>query len=94
MPLGGVGQLVGLLDGVRDDRSLVLFAVPRTFAPQTAGELVQAPERLGDLRPVGAHGRGVSPSQPEVLVVLLGVVAAAVDVVELPVAVLVVLGAL
>jgi hypothetical protein len=30
---GGVGELVGLLDGVRDDRALVLLAVPGAFPP-------------------------------------------------------------
>ena len=30
----GVGQLVGLLDRVRDDRPLVLLAVPRAFPPE------------------------------------------------------------
>ncbi len=33
-PLGRVGQFVGLLDRVRDDRALVLLAVPRALAPQ------------------------------------------------------------
>jgi hypothetical protein len=40
--LGGVGELVGLLDGVRDDRALVLLAVPRALAPQDPRELVEA----------------------------------------------------
>jgi len=39
--MGGVGQLVGLLDGVRDDRPLVLLAVPRAFPPQAARQLVE-----------------------------------------------------
>ena len=39
--LGGVGQLVGLLDGVRDDRPLVLLAVPGAFDPQAPRQLVQ-----------------------------------------------------
>ena len=30
-PVGGVGQLVGLLERVRDDRALVLLAVPRAL---------------------------------------------------------------
>ena len=34
--VGGVGQLVGLLDRVRDDRALVLLAVPRALQPQPA----------------------------------------------------------
>ena len=39
---GGVGELVGLLDRVRDDRALVLLAVPGTLPPQPAGDLVEA----------------------------------------------------
>ena len=46
--VGGVGQLVGLLDGVGHDRALVLLAVPRALAPQAAGELVQAGDGGGD----------------------------------------------
>ena len=41
--LGGVGELVGLLDRVRDDRALVLLAVPRALDPQPARQLVEAP---------------------------------------------------
>ena len=37
----GGGELVGLLDGVGDDRALVLLAVPRALAPQAAGQLVE-----------------------------------------------------
>ena len=44
--VGRVGQLVGLLDRVRDDRALVLLAVPGTLASQAARELVEAGERL------------------------------------------------
>src|SRR3954465_2785770 len=43
------GELVGLLDGVRHDRALVLFAVPRALHAQAARERVEAAERLGDL---------------------------------------------
>ena len=51
------GELVGLLDGVRDDRALVLLAVPRALAPQPAGELVEGRDRRGRL--LGrAHPRG------------------------------------
>ncbi len=42
----GVGQLVGLLDRVRDDRALVLLAVPGALAAQPAGDLVEAAERV------------------------------------------------
>ena len=44
--VGGRGELVGLLDRVRDDRALVLLAVPGALAPQPPGQLVEAPERL------------------------------------------------
>ena len=48
--VGRVGELVGLLDRVRDDRALVLLAVPGALAPQAAGDLVEARERLGESR--------------------------------------------
>ena len=41
----GGGQLVGLLDRVRDDRALVLLAVPRALHAQPAGERVEALNR-------------------------------------------------
>jgi hypothetical protein len=41
-----VGQLVGLLDRVRDDRTLVLLTVPGALAPQPARQLVQASYRV------------------------------------------------
>ena len=44
-----VGELVGLLDGVRDDRALVLLAVPRALAAQAARERVEARDRVADL---------------------------------------------
>ena len=47
--VGGVGELVGLLDGVGHDRALVLLAVPRALAPQAAGQLVQAGDGGGDV---------------------------------------------
>ena len=47
---GRVGQLVGLLDGVRDDRALVLLAVPGALAAQAAGDLVEAGQRRGGAR--------------------------------------------
>src|SRR3954468_11847287 len=52
-PVGGVGQLVGLLDGVGDDRALVLLAVPRALAAQAAGQLVEAAD--GALEVAAAH---------------------------------------
>ena len=42
--VGGVGQLVGLLDGMRNDCSRGLFAVPGAFDPQLAGQLVEPPK--------------------------------------------------
>ena len=42
----GVGELVGLLDRVGDDRALVLLAVPGALAAQPAGDLVEAAERV------------------------------------------------
>jgi hypothetical protein len=41
--VGGRGELVRLLDRVRDDRALVLLAVPGALAPQPPGQLVEAP---------------------------------------------------
>ncbi len=40
--LGGLGNLPGLLDRVRDDRALILLAVPGAVAPQPADYLVEA----------------------------------------------------
>ena len=47
--VGGVGELVGLLDRVRDDRALVLLAVPGALAAQAAGQLVEAGDGGGDV---------------------------------------------
>ncbi len=52
--VGRVGQLVGLLDRVRDNRALVLVAVPRTVAAQPARDLVK-PRQRGREIPVRAH---------------------------------------
>jgi hypothetical protein len=54
--VGGVGQLVGLLDRVRDDRALVLLAIPGTVAPQAARDLVE-PRQRGREIAVLAHYR-------------------------------------
>ena len=43
--MGGGGQLVGLLDRVRDDRALVLLAIPGALHAQAAGERVEALNR-------------------------------------------------
>ena len=48
--VGGVGQLVGLLDRVRHDRALVLLAIPRALDPQPARELVEPRDRLAGSR--------------------------------------------
>src|SRR3954452_3001111 len=47
--VGGVGELVGLLDRVRDDRALVLLAVPGALAAQAAGQLVETGDGGGDV---------------------------------------------
>src|SRR5919206_2784370 len=46
----GVRDLVRLLDGVRHDRALCLLAVPRAFAAQPLGQLLEVFERLPDRR--------------------------------------------
>ncbi len=67
--LGGLGQLVGLLDGVGDDRALVLLAVPRALAAQPARQVVEGDERVG----AGRSATGVTARGPaaRVLVVLV-----------------------
>src|SRR6185295_8413857 len=45
--VGRVGQLVGLLERVRDDRALVLLAVPRALDPQAPRQLVEGLDRVG-----------------------------------------------
>src|SRR5215212_214140 len=69
--LGGVGELVGLLDGVGDDRALVLLAVPRAVAPQPARQLVEPADGRGDVVPAhppvdvgGAACCGAAPAPP------------------------------
>src|SRR3954447_24636547 len=57
--VGGVGQLIRLLNRVRHDRALVLLAVPRALAPQPARDLVQRDQGAGGLP--GAH----LPVEPE-----------------------------
>src|SRR5206468_1068572 len=51
--LGGVRDLVGLLDRVRDDRPRSLLAVPRTIAPQPLGQLLELEQRLAQELSVG-----------------------------------------
>ena len=45
--VGRVGQLVGLLDRVRDDRALVLLAVPGALPAQPPRQRVEARDRGG-----------------------------------------------
>ena len=52
-----VGDLVGLLDGVRDDRLRRLLAVPGTVATEAASERIQPGQRLGEAQPAGLVGR-------------------------------------
>jgi hypothetical protein len=71
--VGGVRQLVGLLDRVGDDRALVLLAVPGALAPQPARELVEAPQRL-DVLGLRAHPPAVPvPVVPGAPVAAVGV---------------------
>jgi hypothetical protein len=42
----GIRDLVGLFDGVRDDRASGLLAVPGTFAAQALGQLLELDERV------------------------------------------------
>jgi hypothetical protein len=44
--LGGVGDLVRLLDGVRDDRTCGLLAVPRALAAKPLGQRLELEQRL------------------------------------------------
>ncbi len=43
-----VGDLIGLLDGVRHDRARRLLAIPRALAAQPLGQLLQLDERVGE----------------------------------------------
>src|SRR3954453_9937453 len=58
--LGGVGELVGLLERVRHDRALVLLAVPRALAAQAGGGVVEASGRSPDLL-AGQGGQATGP---------------------------------
>ena len=46
--VGGVGDLVRLLDRVRDDRARGLLAIPRAVAPQPPRQLLELDQRLGE----------------------------------------------
>ena len=47
-----VGDFVGLLDGVRDDRLRGLRPVPRTVPPEAFRQLLEVDESAGELVPV------------------------------------------
>jgi len=57
-------ELVGLLDGVRDDRALVLLAVPGTLAAQPPRERVEALDRGGGVCGIAQRGSGVGVPCP------------------------------
>ena len=62
--VGRVGQLEGLLDGVGNDRALVLLAVPRALAPESTRQLIELAERpLDALAARFAHRPGAGTAQ-------------------------------
>src|SRR4051812_33709377 len=77
--VGGVGQLVGLLDRVRHDRALVLLAVPRALDTEAPADLVEERERASRLVR-RTHGGATGSAVPE------PAVAAAIPVAPRPVA--------
>jgi hypothetical protein len=100
---GRVGELVGLLERMRHDRTLVLLAIPRTLTSQTSGERIEISQRLGNLgigqrRDDSRRGRYlvlvVDPEAAPVLGVLVVVCGVVVCGVAVPVEVVGVLGAL
>ena len=46
----GVGDLVGLLDGVRDDRRRRLLAIPRAVAAEPFGQRLELDQRVRESR--------------------------------------------
>ena len=58
--LGGVRDLVGLLDGVRDDRPRRLLAVPGAVAAQAPRQLLQLFERLRERQAATCSRRSCS----------------------------------
>jgi hypothetical protein len=56
----GRRELVGLLDRVRDDRALVLLAVPRALRAQAAGERIEALNRRCGVLRVAQRPSGVA----------------------------------
>ena len=57
-----VRDLVGLLDGVRDDRPRGLLAVPRTVAAKALGQGLQALELVAEPRPTAQPLEVVVPA--------------------------------
>jgi len=60
---GCVGDLVGLLDGVRDDRARGLLAVPGAFRPQAPGQLSELDELLAELARAGRPAPETEPDR-------------------------------
>ena len=85
--VGRVGEFVGLLERVRDDRALILLPVPGTLDTQPARDRVEALQRPSDLRAAGAHAVGVGhfvefDEDDDVVGVAVVAVAVAEDVLE------------
>jgi hypothetical protein len=85
--VGGVGELVRLLNRVGHDRALVLLAIPGTFATKAPRNRVQARERLLDLPAARGHRTAYFFVVEVVVVVAEPAVAVPVDVVAGPPAV-------
>ena len=61
---GGVGDLVSLLDGVRDDGARRLLAVPGTLAAQPLGQALQFEEGLGEAGQARSSSGSSTSSSP------------------------------
>src|SRR5205823_5177530 len=55
-----VRDLVGLLDGVRNDCSFRLFPIPGAVATESLGQRLELDERLGETHLLGSRRRGRS----------------------------------
>src|SRR5215213_4562040 len=67
--VGGVRELVGLLDRVRHDRAGVLLTIPRALAAQPPRHLVEVPQRFEEIRfgqPPVSPGIEMPPGAPVV----------------------------
>jgi hypothetical protein len=51
----GVRDLIGLFDGVRDDRPRRLLPIPGTVAAEPLGQALEVEERVGELFRLGAQ---------------------------------------